>query len=68
LWTQQGALKLVQPLGVFFLPVGRLVRIVDWIRFISYILLSIKYFVNTACGARSPVGHKSNVLENTSEV
>jgi len=42
LYTQQGALKLIHPLGVFFLFAGRLVRIVFCIRFIIYtILLSI---------------------------
>jgi len=46
LYTQQGALKLIHPLGVFFLFAGRLVRIVFWIRFINYILLSVEYFVN----------------------
>jgi len=34
LCTQQGALKLIHPDGVFFLPAGSDVRIVDWIRFI----------------------------------
>lgn len=41
-------MKDIHPDGVFFLPAGRLVRIVDWIRFIPYILLSIKDFVNLA--------------------
>jgi hypothetical protein len=41
LCTQHGALKDVQPDGVFLRPAGNDVRIVDWIRFIPYILLSI---------------------------
>jgi len=34
LCMQQGALKEVHPEGVFFLPAGKAVRIVDWIKFI----------------------------------
>jgi hypothetical protein len=41
LCMQQGALKEVQPEGVFFRPAGSEFRIVDWIKFIDYILLSI---------------------------
>ena len=68
LCTQHGALKEVQPLGVFFLPVGKLVRIVDWIRFIMYILLSVKYFVNHTCVTSAVAPAESDIVVNASEV
>tara|TARA_B100000941_G_scaffold141246_1_gene100099 strand:- start:6 stop:221 length:216 start_codon:yes stop_codon:yes gene_type:complete len=65
---QQGALKDIQPEGVFFCPEGKDVRIVDWIRFIPYILLSIKDFVNLSSITRIVVPTKSYVVVNTGEV
>jgi len=68
LYTQQGALKLIHPLGVFFRFAGRLVRIVFWIRFINYILLSVEYFVNQAGITCVVAPSESNVVEHTREV
>src|SRR6056300_592223 len=68
LYTQQGALKLIHPLGVFFLFAGRLVRIVFWIRFINYILLSVEYFVNQPGITCVIAPGESDVMEHTCEV
>ena len=53
---------------VFFLPAGRLVRIVFWIRFIPYILLSIKDFVNHSSVASVVTPYKSYTMVNTCKV
>ena len=68
LCIQHGALKDVHPLGVFFLPAGKDVRIVDWIRFINYILLSIKDFVNDTSITSGIAPTKFKELVNTVEV
>jgi len=68
LCIQQGALKAIHPEGVFFLPAGKDVRIVDWIRFINYILMSIKYFVNGSRITRCIIVRESYVSVDTVKV